>query len=104
MSRSSKFRRDGADIHSDVAISFTQAALGGEVKTPGLTKPIMLKVSEGRVESRNCVMMVSCCGLQIPPGIQSHHTIKLRGRGIPRLNSGGGSGDHYVHVKIRIPK
>lgn len=36
--------------------------------------------------------------------MQSHHTIRLRGRGIPRLNGGGGKGDHLVHIKIKIPK
>ena len=41
--------------------------------------------------------------LQIPAGVQSHHKIRLSGRGIPRLN-GYGSGDHYVHIKIQIPK
>ena len=45
MGKSSKFKREGYDIYSDVAISFTQAALGGEVKTAGLRGPIILKVS-----------------------------------------------------------
>lgn len=45
VSKSNKFERDGFDIHSNVTISFTQAALGGEVKTPGLKGPIMLKVN-----------------------------------------------------------
>lgn len=44
MSGSSVFRREGYDIHSDATISFTQAALGGETKIRGLTKPIILKV------------------------------------------------------------
>ena len=42
--RSRDFRREGFDIHLDVSISFTQAALGGEIKIPGLSGPIMLKV------------------------------------------------------------
>lgn len=43
------------------------------------------------------------CGcVQVPPGVQSHHTIKLKGRGIKRLDIG--KGDHFVHMKIRIPK
>ena len=46
MAKSLRFKRDRSDIHSDVSISFTQAALGGEVKTPGLKGPIMLKVGD----------------------------------------------------------
>ena len=39
------FERDGFDIHSDVAISFTQAILGGEIRIPGISGPIVLKVN-----------------------------------------------------------
>ena len=38
------FERDGFDVHSDVHISFTQAVLGGEVRTRGLSGPILVKV------------------------------------------------------------
>ena len=41
--------------------------------------------------------------LQIPAGVQSHHRIRLAGRGITRLD-GNGIGDHYVHLKIKVPK
>ena len=40
---------------------------------------------------------------QIPAGVQSHHRIKLANRGIPRLNNYG-NGDHFVHIKIKIPR
>ncbi len=38
------FERDGFDVHSDTDVSFTQAILGGELKIPGLSGHIMLKV------------------------------------------------------------
>ena len=38
------FERDGFDVHSDVNVSFTQAILGGEVKTSGLSGPLVVKV------------------------------------------------------------
>lgn len=44
MSESPSFRRDGFNIHSEATVSFTQAALGGEIKIPGLNGLIMLKV------------------------------------------------------------
>ncbi|VEL21776.1 unnamed protein product [Protopolystoma xenopodis] len=34
--RSQYFRRDGADIHSDITISLAQASLGGQVRVPGI--------------------------------------------------------------------
>lgn len=95
------FLRDGFDVHSDVHVSFTQAILGGEVKTSGLSGPIVVKVwsvvdNFGGV----CHQFVF---LQIPAGVASHHKIRLANRGIPRL-SNYGNGDHYVHVKIKTPR
>ncbi|CAF3778370.1 unnamed protein product, partial [Rotaria sordida] len=78
---SEKFRRDGEDIHSDIDISITQATLGGTVKVSGIYEDHVL---------------------QIPPGTQSHQRFRLSGKGIKRLQRSG-TGDHYVHVKIKIP-
>ncbi|NP_958470.1 DnaJ heat shock protein family (Hsp40) member A3a [Danio rerio] len=76
------FRRDGADIHSDVMISVAQAILGGTIRAQGLYETI---------------------NLSIPVGTQTDQRIRLSGKGIPRV-SGYGYGDHYVHIKIKIPK
>ncbi|CAF1466002.1 unnamed protein product, partial [Adineta ricciae] len=78
---SEKFRRDKEDIHSDINISIAQAALGGTVKVPGIYEDHIL---------------------EIPPGTQSHQRFRLAGKGIKRLQ-GSGKGDHYIHVKIKIP-
>ncbi len=40
---------------------------------------------------------------QIPSGTSSHQRIRLIGKGIARPHSYG-HGDHYVHVKIDIPR
>lgn len=40
---------------------------------------------------------------QIPPGIQADQKIRMSGKGIPRVSSYG-YGDHYVHIKIKVPK
>nr|XP_056722211.1 dnaJ homolog subfamily A member 3, mitochondrial [Euleptes europaea] len=80
--KSSVFRRDGADIHSDLFISVAQAVLGGTARAPGLYETI---------------------SITIPPGIQSDQRIRMSGKGIPRVSSYG-YGDHYIHIKIRIPK
>ncbi|KAJ8028781.1 DnaJ-like subfamily A member 3, mitochondrial [Holothuria leucospilota] len=82
VAKSNTFRRDGADVHSDAVVSFTQAALGGTVRLKGIYDTITLN---------------------IPSGTQSHDRIRLPGKGISRVNSSG-YGDHYVHVKIQVPK
>ncbi|KAM4820192.1 dnaJ homolog subfamily A member 3, mitochondrial isoform 2-T2 [Thomomys bottae] len=80
--KSPTFRRDGADIHSDLFISIAQAILGGTARAQGLYETI---------------------NVVIPPGIQTDQKIRLTGKGIPRINSYG-YGDHYIHIKIRVPK
>ncbi|XP_033105995.1 dnaJ homolog subfamily A member 3, mitochondrial-like isoform X2 [Anneissia japonica] len=81
VARSNTFRRDGADVHSDVSVTYTQAALGGSLRVKGLYDSIHLN---------------------IPAGTQSHTRIRLPGKGIQRMN-GYGNGDHYVHIKIKVP-
>ncbi|EHH60129.1 Tumorous imaginal discs protein Tid56-like protein [Macaca fascicularis] len=80
--KSPVFRRDGADIHSDLFISIAQALLGGTARAQGLYETI---------------------NVMIPPGTQTDQKIRMGGKGIPRINSYG-YGDHYIHIKIRVPK
>ncbi|XP_033742693.1 protein tumorous imaginal discs, mitochondrial-like isoform X2 [Pecten maximus] len=82
VSRSRDFRREGADIHSDVNICISQAVLGGTLKIPGVYEDILLK---------------------IPAGSHSHSRIRMTGKGAARVNSHG-RGDHYIHLKIQVPK
>ena len=82
VSRSDTFRREGADIHSDCDISLSMAALGGTVKVEGIYEDHQVN---------------------IPPGTSSHTRIQLPAKGIRKLNSYG-YGDHYVHIKIKVPK
>ena len=76
------FTRKGENLHIDVPISFTTAALGGEIEVPTL---------EGKAS------------LKIPDGTQSHTTFRMKGRGMPRLH-GYGTGDELVTVKVVIPE
>uniref|UniRef100_A0A1A8DCY1 DnaJ homolog subfamily A member 3, mitochondrial n=1 Tax=Nothobranchius kadleci TaxID=1051664 RepID=A0A1A8DCY1_NOTKA len=76
------FRRNGADIHSDAFISVAQAILGGTATTQGLYETV---------------------SMAIPAGCQADQVIRLQGKGIRRLNSYS-YGDHYVHIKIKVPK
>ncbi|THD20541.1 Lethal (2) tumorous imaginal disc [Fasciola hepatica] len=80
--RSRQFRREGADIHSDITISLAQAALGGKIRVPGIYETLLIT---------------------IPPGSSSNDRIRLPGKGISRVN-GHGYGDHYIHIQIKPPK
>lgn len=77
-----KFRREGYDIVSDKEITFSQAALGDTVE---------IETVEGLVK------------IKIPSGTQAETLVRLRGKGVKTLR-GQGHGDHYVRIKIVIPK
>lgn len=75
------FERDGLDLHCEVPVSFTTAALGGEINVPTLDGRALLKVAAGT---------------------QSGTVFKLRGKGMPQLN-GGSTGDLLVRVVVEVP-
>lgn len=77
------WRRDGADIHSDVVIDLGQAILGATLE---------IETVDGVVS------------LKIPPGTQPETLFKLRGRGVRRGGVTEARGDHYVRVHVAIPK
>lgn len=75
------FERKGNDLYCRVSISFSKAALGGEVDVPTLKGKVRLK---------------------IPSGTQSGKLFRLRGKGMPNLQ-GYGSGDEYVEIIVWTP-
>ncbi|MFA5388383.1 MAG: molecular chaperone DnaJ [Candidatus Omnitrophota bacterium] len=75
------FQRHGYDIICEVPVSFTLAALGGEVEVPTLTGNVMMK---------------------IPEGTQSGRVFRLSGRGVKNLR-GYGTGDQLVKVVVETP-
>lgn len=75
------FQRDGDDLHCEMPMSFTTAALGGELTVPTI---------EGKAT------------VKIPQGTQSGTTFRLRGKGLKHLG-GNNNGDLYVHVQIAVP-
>ncbi|MDP9056465.1 MAG: molecular chaperone DnaJ [Pseudomonadota bacterium] len=76
------FERDGTTLVTRAPISFTIAALGGEITIPGL---------DGQ---RHVV--------PIPAGIQSGKQLRKRGAGMPVLN-GRGVGDMVVEIMVETP-
>lgn len=76
------FERDGDDLHCVVPISFTRAALGGEIQIPTLLDGV--------------------AAIDIPEGTQHGRQFRLRGRGIKGVRSGV-AGDLYCHIQIETP-
>ncbi len=77
-----RFKRDGYDLFVDEDISFTTAALGGEVQVPTIEGTLKMKIR---------------------PGTQSHTLVRLRGEGIQHLQSKA-KGDLYVRVVVKVPE
>ena len=80
--RHSIYSRDGTSLFTQVPISFTTAALGGEVEVPGLDK----QMHEFR----------------IPVGMQTGKQLRKRGAGMPVLN-GRGHGDLVIQIEVETP-
>jgi len=77
----SVFQRDHDDLHCEMPISFTTAALGGEIEIPTL---------EGMAR------------LKIPSETQSGRVFRLRGKGIRNVRSQA-HGDLLCHVVVETP-
>ncbi|MGZ6593636.1 MAG: DnaJ C-terminal domain-containing protein [Gaiellaceae bacterium] len=75
-----RFRLDGDDLYTELAVSPWEAALGAtvEVRTLG-----------GRAQ------------VKVPPGSSCGRRLRLRGEGFPR--TGSGRGDLYAEVRILVP-
>jgi molecular chaperone DnaJ len=76
-----RFVREGADLIHDLAITFSQAALGAEIEVPTLSGAARLK---------------------IPGGTQSGRLLRMRGKGLPQLQ-GNTRGDMIVRVMVWTP-
>ncbi|TAN32741.1 molecular chaperone DnaJ [Patescibacteria group bacterium] len=76
------FERDSDDVYTESEISFVQAALGDNIS----------------VETLDGLLTIV-----VPAGTEHGQMIRLKGRGIERINRGG-RGDHFVKIKIRVPK
>lgn len=76
------FQRDGTTLATRVPISFTTAALGGQIEIPGL---------DGEAIS-----------IEIPAGIQSGKQLRKRGAGMPVLQSKG-RGDLVIEIMVETP-
>jgi molecular chaperone DnaJ len=75
------FTRDHGDLHCEMPVSYTTAALGGDIEIPTLDGHAKIKV---------------------PPETQSGQVFRLRGKGIKALRSTN-YGDLLCHVVVETP-
>jgi len=74
--------REGRDLHCEVPITFSQAALGATVEVPTLDGPKPLAIAKGT---------------------QAGDVVRVKGLGMPEVR-GRGIGDLHVHVHVEVPK
>ncbi|EDM44871.1 molecular chaperone, heat shock protein [unidentified eubacterium SCB49] len=74
--------REGDNLHYDLYVSYSDAALGSSKEIDTVTGKVRIKIE---------------------PGVQSGKILRLRSKGIPSIN-GYGTGDLLVHVNVWTPK
>lgn len=77
-----KFKRDGADIYSELKIGLAEAALGHELEIPTIYGKQKVKIKAGT---------------------QSHDTLSIKEAGMPVINRKNKKGDHYINIEVVIP-
>jgi molecular chaperone DnaJ len=76
------FSRKGDHLHCEVPLTVPEAALGARIQIPTVDGPVMVTV---------------------PAGTQTGQTLRVRGKGCPRLGREG-RGDLLVQVRVVIPR
>jgi curved DNA-binding protein len=83
LTNSTKFRREGSDLHGTHELDLYTAVLGGETT---------IDTFDGKVK------------LKVPPETQSGTRVKLKGKGFPVYKRDGEFGDLYITYEVKVPK
>jgi len=78
-----RFTLSGEDLQTEVEVDVVTAVLGGELRVPTLDGDVILKV---------------------PAGTQPGQSIRIKGKGLPRLKTNKERGDLFAKIRVRIPK
>jgi molecular chaperone DnaJ len=79
------FERSGHDLYTQIPLSITQAALGGEIEVMTIDD-VLVKVT-------------------IPSGTQNGKVLRLRNKGVPKLRGAlDQRGDHYIKIVVETPR
>lgn len=76
------FERDGPDVYIKMAIPYSLAVLGGDLKVPTLDGDTKIKIRKGT---------------------QSGAMIRLKEKGMPHLREHG-RGDQYIRINVAVPE
>ena len=76
-----RFRLEGRDVHVDLPVNLSDAALGGKEEVETL---------DGRI------------AVKVPAWSSSDRVLRLKEKGLPL--KAGGRGDLYVHIRIMLPE
>ena len=79
----SVYTRDGADVLMDLPVSIDEAALGASVVVPA---------PDG-----------SLVKVRVPAGTQDGRTLRVKGKGAPKVKAGG-TGDLKIKVVVKVPQ
>ena len=77
------FQRDGVNLYSTTSITFTEAALGGDIKVSTIDGEVLFPIK---------------------PGTQTDTRIRLKGKGVPALGDKDRRGDQYTTLVVKVPK
>lgn len=78
-----RFERQGPDLGAEVHVPMVQACLGGTFMFEALDGPVEVTLS---------------------PGSQPGAVVRVRGRGMPRIDNRSGRGDLHLRVVVDIPR
>jgi len=76
------YKRDGDDLFIDLPVSVYDLVLGAEVRVPTMAGQVTMT---------------------IPEGTQNNRTLRLAGKGMPKIKNGG-AGDQYVRLVGQLPQ
>lgn len=76
------FERDGVNLLYDAYVSFTDATLGSTIEIPTIDGKARIKIT---------------------PGTQGGKVLRLKGKGLPSINSYG-TGDQLININVWTPK
>jgi DnaJ-class molecular chaperone len=82
IARDPTFERRGDDLYEEHPVSVYTLVLGGEITVPTMTGQIDVKV---------------------PSGSQNGRTLRMTGKGMPKVGVTGGYGDLYVKLAAQVP-
>jgi molecular chaperone DnaJ len=81
--QSREFQREGFDIYTEISISIFDALLGTTDQ---------VRTIDGQAE------------IKVPAGTQPETRMRIRGRGVPKLGKPNERGDHYITMKVEVPR